>query len=91
MFDEVAEMLFGKEMKVYKEDTHQSGGAGVINAWKRCEDERPIDGEEVLTWDGKCFWVAWMDNCDNWETSGDPNYESIITHWMPLPESPLDA
>jgi hypothetical protein len=50
-------------------------------------DAAPMDGTEVLVWDGDHHWLAvWRCHEDVWWSMG----EGVVfpTHWMPLPPPP---
>jgi len=69
--------------------------------WISVKDELPDEGEEVICFASKLgrgspnqMLIGWHEN-DKWGYSDGDDYDCnpdywIITHWMPLPKSPLD-
>ena len=57
--------------------------------WRKCSDELPEDGAEVLATDGDGIWLCYkttMSDGSPWfQPDGLPHIEGI-THWMPLPK-----
>lgn len=62
--------------------------------WRKCSDELPDDGAEVLATDGDGIWLCYkttMSDGSPWfQPDGLPHIEGI-THWMPLPSAPKEA
>ncbi len=61
--------------------------------WRKCSDELPEDGAEVLATDGEGIWLCYkttMSDGSPWfQPDGIPHIEGI-THWMPLPSAPKE-
>ena len=61
--------------------------------WRKCSEELPEDGAEVLATDGEEIWLCHKDTlCDGspwFQPDGLPHIEGI-THWMPLPSAPKE-
>ena len=55
--------------------------------WVCVKDILPEEDTEVLAYDGKNVWLAWL-NGDNTWCSDICNHGNNITHWMPLPKPP---
>jgi hypothetical protein len=62
--------------------------------WRKCSDEMPEDGAEVLASDGVGIWLCYkttMSDGSPWfQPDGLPHIEGV-THWMPLPSAPKEA
>ena len=62
--------------------------------WRKCYEELPEDGAEVLATDGEEIWMCHKDTvCDGspwFQPDGLPHIEGI-THWMPLPSAPKEG
>lgn len=58
--------------------------------WRKCSEELPEDGAEVLATDGDGIWLCYkttMSDGSPWfQPDGLPHIEGI-THWMPLPSA----
>ena len=65
-----------------------------IPAWRKCSEELPEDGAEVLATDGDGIWLCYKTTmCDGspwFQPDGLPHIEGV-THWMPLPKAPKEA
>ena len=61
--------------------------------WRKCSDELPEDGAEVLATDGEGIWLCYkttMSDGSPWfQPDGLPHIEGI-THWMLLPSAPKE-
>ena len=61
--------------------------------WRKCSEELPEDGAEVLATDGDGIWLCYkttMSDGSPWfQPDGLPHIEGI-THWMPLPSDPKE-
>jgi hypothetical protein len=61
--------------------------------WRKCSDELPEDGAEVLATDCEGIWLCYkttMSDGSPWfQPDGLPHIEGI-THWMPLPSAPKE-
>ena len=61
--------------------------------WRKCSEELPEDGAEVLATDGDGIWLCYkttMSDGSPWfQPDGLPHIEGI-THWMPLPSAPKE-
>ena len=62
--------------------------------WRKCSEELPEDGAEVLATDGEEIWLCHKDTvCDGspwFQPDGLPHIEGV-THWKPLPSAPKEA
>jgi hypothetical protein len=62
--------------------------------WRKCSDEMPEDGAEVLASDGVGIWLCYkttlLDGSPWFQPDGLPHIEGV-THWMPLPSAPKEA
>ena len=62
--------------------------------WRKCSDELPEDGAEVLATDGEGIWLCYkttMSDGSPWfQPDGLPEIEGV-THWMPLPSAPKEG
>jgi hypothetical protein len=62
--------------------------------WRKCSDEMPEDGAEVLASDGVGIWLCYKttlsDGSPWFQPDGLPHIEGV-THWMPLPSAPKEA
>lgn len=60
--------------------------------WRKCSEELPKDGAEVLATDGEEIWLCHKDTmCDGspwFQPYGLPHIEGV-THWLPLPSAPI--
>lgn len=61
--------------------------------WRKCSEELPEDGAEVLATDGEEIWLCHKDTvCDGspwFQPDGLPHIEGV-THWKPLPSAPKE-
>jgi hypothetical protein len=61
--------------------------------WRKCSEELPEDGAEVLATDGEEIWLCYkttMSDDSPWfQPDGLPHIEGV-THWMPLPSAPKE-
>ena len=61
--------------------------------WRKCSEELPEDGTEVLATDGEEIWLCHKDTvCDGspwFQPDGLPHIEGV-THWKPLPSAPKE-
>ena len=61
--------------------------------WRKCSEELPEDGAEVLATDGDGIWLCRKDTiCDGspwFQPDGLPQIEGV-THWRPLPSAPKE-
>ena len=61
--------------------------------WRKCSEEMPEDGAEVLASDGDGIWLCYKTTmCDGspwFQPDGLPHIEGV-THWMPLPSAPKE-
>ena len=61
--------------------------------WRKCSEEMPEDGAEVLASDGVGIWLCYkttMSDGSSWfQPDGLPHIEGV-THWMPLPSAPKE-
>ena len=61
--------------------------------WRKCSDEMPEDGTEVLATDGNGVWLCYKTTLYNgspwFQPDGQPHIEGV-THWMPLPSAPKE-
>jgi predicted RNase H-like nuclease (RuvC/YqgF family) len=61
--------------------------------WRKCSEELPEDGAEVLATDGEEIWLCHKDTmCDDspwFQPDGLPHIEGV-THWKPLPSAPKE-
>ena len=61
--------------------------------WRKCSEELPKDGAEVLAADGDEIWLCRKDTiCDGspwFQPDGLPQIEGV-THWRPLPSAPKE-
>ena len=59
--------------------------------WRKCSEELPEDGSDVLATDGEEIWLCYkttMSDGSPWfQPNGQPHIEGV-THWMPLPKAP---
>jgi len=60
-----------------------------INTWVTAAKWLPMGPHEVLVTDMECIWVGCYDG-DLWRDINDDPFDSVITHWMELPELPGD-
>ena len=51
------------------------------------KDILPEEDTEVLAYDGRNIWLAWLSGDNTWG-SDICNLGNDITHWMPMPELP---
>jgi hypothetical protein len=62
--------------------------------WRKCSDEMPEDGAEVLASDGVGIWLCYKttlsDGSPWFQPDGLPHIEGV-THWMPLPSAPKET
>ena len=62
--------------------------------WRKCSEELPENGAEVLATDGEEIWLCHKDTvCDGspwFQPDGLPHIEGV-THWKPLPSAPKEA
>ncbi len=62
--------------------------------WRKCSDELPEDGAEVLATDGDGIWLCYkttMSDGSPWfQPDGLPHIEGV-THWIPLPSAPKEG
>lgn len=64
--------------------------ARVAPTWEPIETA-PKDGTQILAWDGYDYEVAhYSVKADEW-TVCDDEYHMHPTHWMPLPDPPVEA
>lgn len=106
MRNRVLEWLYALETVPQKEyteqqirDTFNSGYAcGMEREWVSCEDEMPIDGQEVIA---SVYWTEYGDTIlayghysarfDKWKLYSDSEGELIkgyeVVAWMPLPKA----
>ena len=61
--------------------------------WRKCSEELPEDGAEVLATDGEEIWLCHKDTvCDGspwFQQDGLPHIEGV-THWKSLPSAPKE-
>lgn len=61
--------------------------------WRKCSEELPEDGCDVLATDGEGIWLCYkttMPDGSPWfQPNGQPHIEGV-THWMPLPSAPKE-
>lgn len=61
--------------------------------WRKCSEELPEDGADVLATDGDGIWLCYkttMSDDSPWfQPDGLPHIEGV-THWMPLPSAPKE-
>ena len=61
--------------------------------WRKCSEELPEDGAEVLATDGDGIWLCRKDTiCDGspwFQPDGLPQIEGV-THWRPMPSAPKE-
>lgn len=61
--------------------------------WRKCSEELPEDGAEVLATDGDGIWLCYkttMSDGSPWfQPDGLPHIEGV-THWIPLPAAPKE-
>ena len=55
--------------------------------WRSVKDRLPEEDTEVLAYDGRNIWLAWLSGDNTWG-SDICNLGNDITHWMPMPELP---
>ena len=59
--------------------------------WRKCSEELPEDGSDVLATDGEEIWLCYkttmLDGLPWFQPNGQPHIEGV-THWMPLPKAP---
>ena len=59
--------------------------------WRKCSEELPEDGSDVLATDGEEIWLCYKttmpDGLPWFQPNGQPHIEGV-THWMPLPKAP---
>ena len=77
-------------------DSHGMSAAWlmVYGDWQLIETA-PKDGTEVLAgyWASGCWWtelVEWSFYATDWVNLEGPSY-GVLTHWMPVPEPPVEA
>lgn len=62
--------------------------------WRKCSEEFPEDGSEVLATDGDGIWLCYkttMSDGSPWfQPDGLPHIEGV-THWIPLPSAPKEG
>jgi hypothetical protein len=56
-------------------------------AWVPASHWLPAGSHEVLVTDMECIWMGQWDG-DVWRDLDGREFDSVITHWMPLPELP---
>ena len=94
----VAEEGYGVGIVKYRRAVYDKSEADKVIAeleeerrWRKCSDEMPNDGTEVLASDGDGIWLCYKTTmCDGspwFQPDGLPHIEGV-THWMPLPEPP---
>lgn len=54
--------------------------------WISVKNRLPEEHTEVLAYDGRNVWLAWLS--DNTWDSDIGNLGNDITHWIPIPEPP---
>ena len=59
------------------------------NTWVTAAKWLPMGPHVVLVTDMECIWVGCYDG-DLWRDINDEPFDSVITHWMELPELPGD-
>ncbi|MEM1040834.1 MAG: DUF551 domain-containing protein [Pseudomonadota bacterium] len=57
------------------------------NDWQPIETA-PLDGTDILTWDGNYHTVLFMSQYGSGWTAGNPRIKYEPTHWQPLPSPP---
>ena len=55
--------------------------------WVCVKDILPEEDTEVLAYDGRNIWLAWLSGDNTWG-SDICNLGNDITYWMPMPELP---
>jgi hypothetical protein len=60
------------------------------NTWVIAAKWSPMGPHEVLATDGECIFVAWNDHGQWLNRDTEEEIDSVITHWMELPELPDD-
>lgn len=65
---------------------HAMEAEKLLNGWTPCKVKMPEPSQSVLVWDGVDCGVGWQVKGHLWNTY--PEFLSIPTHWMPLPEPP---
>lgn len=62
--------------------------------WRKCSEELPEDGAEVLATDCEGIWLCYkttMSDGSPWfQPDGLPHIEGV-THWIPLPAAPKEG
>ena len=56
--------------------------------WADASKWSPMGPHEVLATDGEAIFVAWNDNGQWLNRDTEEEIDSVITHWMELPELP---
>lgn len=61
--------------------------------WIPVSERLPEIETEVIVFSGLLMWIAFLTKEKVWEIVGhDETYDqSLVTHWMPLPEPPKEA
>jgi hypothetical protein len=54
-------------------------------------EDAPIDGRDILAWDGNSFAVLFYSKFGSGWTAGNPKVKHHPTHWMHLPEIPQSS
>ena len=61
--------------------------------WRKCSEELPEDGAEVLATDGEGIWLCYKttmpDGLPWFQPDGLPHIEGV-THWRPKPSAPKE-
>ncbi|MCE7684716.1 DUF551 domain-containing protein [Escherichia coli] len=75
--------------------TVQAGNSPVTpDGWISCSERMPEGYADVLVTDGEHVEVKWWDESGYWDSWTELNsdiFDDEITHWMPLPEPPLEV
>lgn len=75
--------------------TVQGGNSPVTpDGWISCSERMPEGYADVLVTDGEHVEVKWWDESGYWDSWTELNsdiFDDEITHWMPLPEPPLEV
>lgn len=62
--------------------------------WRKCSEQMPEDGSDVLATDGEEIWLCYKttmpDGLPWFQPNGQPHIEGV-THWMPLPSAPNEV
>ena len=63
----------------------------MSKVWRSTKKGVPEQLKDVLLWDGRRVFLGWVAG-DGWYDATRPDdYQETPTHWMPLPDPPVDA